>query len=314
MYPHEIANKKILISPLNWGFGHVSRCLPLIDQLLKQENSIFIACNKEQKKIISNYFNSHKLIYIEHQGYPFEFNKKGNFIYDVLKRSYKLYKRFVSEKKEVNHLTTQFQIDIIISDHRYGFFSKKITSIFITHQINLPLTGLFKFMDTVHKKMIRNFNIVWVLDDKKSTYAGKLSLNSTFKNCFYIGIKSRFSFYLPLEKTIEQVVIISGPEPHAQLFFESELIKASKIQGVTYFISPKKYKYNDNNKNIIIESSDNWITKDKLILKSKKIISRSGYSTIMDIATLKIDCELIPTKGQKEQEYLKIRHSKKYCK
>jgi UDP-N-acetylglucosamine:LPS N-acetylglucosamine transferase len=40
------------------------------------------------------------------------------------------------------------------------------------------------------------------------------------------------------------------------------------------------------------------------ILKSKIIIARSGYSTIMDLSVLNKKAIFIPTPGQTEQEYL----------
>src|SRR4029079_1108400 len=43
---------------------------------------------------------------------------------------------------------------------------------------------------------------------------------------------------------------------------------------------------------------------NRLILSSDMIISRPGYSTIMDIATLGKKAIFIPTPGQPEQEYL----------
>jgi UDP-N-acetylglucosamine:LPS N-acetylglucosamine transferase len=40
------------------------------------------------------------------------------------------------------------------------------------------------------------------------------------------------------------------------------------------------------------------------MLQSSLIISRSGYSTIMDLVVLEKKAVLVPTPGQTEQEYL----------
>ena len=68
--------------------------------------------------------------------------------------------------------------------------------------------------------------------------------------------------------------------------------------------NPKKYLLNINETNIRVLDGENWIIKDEVIMKAKKIISRSGYSTIMDIIELEADFEYFPTKGQAEQIYL----------
>ena len=44
------------------------------------------------------------------------------------------------------------------------------------------------------------------------------------------------------------------------------------------------------------------------ILKSKLVVCRAGYSSIMDLDVLKKDAILIPTPGQTEQEYLTKHH------
>jgi len=189
--------------------------------------------------------------------------------------------------------------------------------IFFTHK-RIGLNGnefyLYKFRsmvvdadDILHKhdkKLLKKFQTIWVLDTHDSQYAGKLSTNHSFKNIEYIGPKSRFSLYPKTEKTISKVVIISGPEPYSEQFFKSEYSISLKKNEPTVFILPRIYPTELKNKNCeFIESSD-WKTCDLIILKAQIIFSRTGYSTIMDIAELNVKSVLIPTKGQKEQEYL----------
>ena len=302
MKPDDIKNKTILISALNWGMGHVSRCIPIIHQLIEQNNQLIIACSLNQEKIYKNYFPH--LIYIEHNDFPFKFKGNGNFERDLTFNFIQLYKRFQLEKKEVEKITSKYAVDIIISDHRYSFISKKCYSIFLTHQINMPVSWFMKWIDGIHKKLVSQFNFVWIIDNLDSKYAGKLSRNKTLKKAEYIGIKSRFSLYPKEEKIIPTVVIISGPEPYAELFFNSQLKIAQTKIDKTVFIVPKKYILENESEKIEIIQSNDWKQIDSIILKAKKIISRAGYSTIMDIAFLETNSELIPTPGQKEQEYL----------
>ena len=117
MRPETIFNKTILLSPLNWGMGHVARCISLIHQLIQQENRLIIACSESQKQIFKSYFPD--LVYENHEGYPFKFNGKGNFGKDLLFSFFNLNKRLKREKKEVNELVEKYDVDIILSDHRY---------------------------------------------------------------------------------------------------------------------------------------------------------------------------------------------------
>lgn len=308
MLPSEVFAKNVLISPLNWGMGHVARCIPLISQLLEQNNLIFIACNESQREIFEFYFINKNVTYIEHEGYPFRFKGKGKFWLDMLIDSVRLSKRKSNELLEVDSLIDIYKIDIIISDHRYGFFSKKCKSIFMTHQLNLPVKGVFKIVQKIHENEISKFHYIWVLDDEKSTVAGKLSRNYGKFEVHYIGLLSRFSLYDKTEKVFPNVVIVSGPEPYAEQFYLEQLRIAKELTIETIIISPKLYSSAIEDSKIRVLCSENWIEKDEVILRAKKITSRSGYSTIMDILELKSDFEYFPTNGQSEQIYLSKLH------
>jgi hypothetical protein len=180
----------------------------------------------------------------------------------------------------------------------------------MTHQLNLPVKGVFKIVQKLHEKELRKFHFIWVLDDEKSTFSGKLSRNYGKFEVHYIGLLSRFSLYEKIDKVFPNVVIVSGPEPYAEQFFLEQLSISKALSLQTIIISPKLYVSVIEESNIKVLCSENWIEKDEVILRAKKITSRSGYSTIMDIQELKSDFEYFPTKGQSEQIYLSKLHQK----
>lgn len=301
MLPESIHGKKILISCLNWGYGHVSRSIPLIHRLIQQENKIYFAGSKEQNAIIENYF--HDVNFIEHADYPFQFSGKGNFGTDLLKSYFPLTKRIKREQKEVEQYVIDYGIDVIISDHRYGFYSTKVPSICLVHQLNLALKWHQSAGQIIHHRLLRKFDELWVPDNPNSHFAGKLSKNKSKFNASYIGTLSRFSLEVIQEKTIENMVILSGPLVYAQQLYDQLIV--SMPEDTIYIGSPQ---LKVNSKFNFIPSSD-WKHCDEIILKAKKIISRSGYSTIMDLSVLNVPHKLYATPGQVEQEYLKQIHS-----
>jgi len=298
MLPNEIIEKRILISVLNWGMGHVSRSIGLIHKLLEQKNVVIIACSVEQEEIYTQYFD--KVEFIRHDGYPFRFGGKGNFAWDLTKRFSLLNRRLRDERKEVESLVEERQIDLVISDHRYGFRSDKVPSIFITHQFNLPVKWYELSVNLVHRKLMFRFNLIWIMDYNDSHLAGKLSISGKEKNVIYIGPFSRFSLYdrAKFEIKYENVLIASGPQIYAQELVDTYFANNNSdgyIVICAYCIQVPKG---------VEKISDSWRVQDEYILSTKKIISRSGYSTIMDLEILKCDYQLIPTQGQAEQEYL----------
>jgi hypothetical protein len=295
--PDEIIDKKILFSVLNWGMGHVARSISIINQLLLQGNQLTIAASNHQRQVYASYFPS--IHFVLHEDYPFNFGVKGNFGFDLLKNSGSLFQHYQKERVLVEKYIVENAIDLVLSDHRYGFYSTKVTSIFITHQVHLPLSYFEKPIQLLHKKLLRNFNEVWILDTKESEFAGELSKKMKGIICTYIGIQSRFKLYpIPTKKTIDLVVVISGPAPYNFLYFQEMFEK----HPLAFFIVPPELKINLMQERFVYASD--WKKCDEVILAAKKICSRSGYSTLMDIFYLGIPYTITPTPGQPEQRYL----------
>ena len=216
MKPNEIYNQRILLSALNWGYGHVARCIGLVHQLKSQGNTIIVACSEDQRGIFQQYFDD--IEYKYHAPYPFKFKGKGNFSWDLLLTWPKLSKRRYLEHQECDKMVEELGIDLVISDHRYGFYSEKAPSFFITHQLNLPVSSMEILIQKKHIKLMKQFSEIWVMDFEDHRFAGKLSENNNGLSIKYIGPYSRFSAYEDSQFSLEDhtVLIASGPDIYAQ--------------------------------------------------------------------------------------------------
>lgn len=295
MRPEDIRDKRVLLSPLNWGMGHVSRCIGLIHELLEQRNEIFIACDEEQKQIFKWYFPD--VNFISHEGYPFHFGGKGNFGWDLSIKFRSLRDRLKKELAFTESKADELKIDVILSDHRYGFYSEKVPSVFITHQYHLPVRGIRAAADSLHKKRMCPFDHIWIMDYEGGKLSGKLTAGIEDDRVEFIGPYSRFSVYTEQEeKSEEVVVVISGPEIYAQQL----ATKMEQKYPKALFICPASIELASERRRM----SGNWKEQDTAILNAQRLVSRSGYSTIMDLEVLKIPALLYPTPGQAEQIYL----------
>ena len=300
MKPSEIKNSKILLSPLNWGLGHVSRCIGLINELLLNENDIVIACSNAEREIFETYFDV--LTFELHDGYPFNFNGKGNFALDLLLSFQNLRQRLKQELLEVSEMVEKYAPDYILSDHRYSFRSNKVESVFITHQLNLPVKWYQKSIQKWHIKLVKEFDDVWVMDYPDSRLAGDLSLSSKFVNSQYIGPYSRFMLKSELSDNNESIILIaSGPNVYAQQLISEQYQQGMRIICASDLLIPQGAKK--------IEGS--WMDFDKEIRNCDLVITRSGYSSIMDSEFLDCTFQFSPTAGQSEQEYLFRLHDRK---
>ncbi|MDX1830124.1 MAG: glycosyltransferase [Lutibacter sp.] len=212
----------------------------------------------------------------------------------------------VKERKIVSDLIEKESISGIISDNRFGVYSNKIPSVYITHQLNVLSGNTTRITSKIHQYLIKKFDVCWVPDvATKYNLSGELSNIKPNKiKTKYIGILSRFKYKeIPKKHTI--LVLLSGVEPQRTLF-ENKLIKElSNFKGnvllVRGILNESKIK-TPSNFTVVNYLLANEL--EKAILQSTLVIARSGYSTIMDLAVLNANVLFVPTPKQFEQEYL----------
>lgn len=302
MMPKQLIKQKILYAVLDWGYGHVTRSIGIIRELVAQENHITLACNSEQELLFKSYFPD--VNYVQLEGYQLSFGGKGNWSWDLWKQRRSFLKTIQLEHHFVNDFCQKNDIDVIISDHRYGFYSGQITSIFVTHQLHLPISNFFFFIQAWHEKQLRKFSTIWVLDDKQSCLAGKLSKSIQHPSLCYIGWKSRFLKQGHVPVKFDYLIVISGPKPYSEQFLDEILLKLNFTDKKVAIIHPISVKILTQSNNFTLFKTENLREQDQLFYESETIISRAGYSTLMDLKILDKKGILFPTKGQKEQEYL----------
>lgn len=304
--------KRILVAPLNWGLGHATRCIPIINALIKNNFLPVIASDGIALHLLKKEFP--ELEYLELPAYDITYAKSRYlFKLKLLQHSPKVLKVIKAEKKVIEHIVETHAIDGIISDNRLGVFNKNIPCVFITHQLQV-LSGNTTWISTkLHLRIIKKFNECWVPDSKSvPNLSGKLGhLKSNNINIKYIGPLSRFTKKeSPIKNNL--MVLLSGPEPQRSFLEEKLLKELESFSGSILFVRGviEEHTTIDTKNNMTIY---NFMTSDlleKSLNESEYIISRSGYTTIMDLAKLGKKAFFIPTPGQFEQEYLAVRLNK----
>ncbi len=300
----------VLISPLNWGLGHATRIIPLIRQLSDDGKKLIVAAEKKQLILLKTEFPD--LDFIEMKCPEITYSTSGNQFFKIMFQVPKFILNIWREHHFLNKIINDKQIDLIISDNRYGMFSKQIPSLFITHQISPKLPSGLSFLEKLtarlHRLFINRFDACLIPDfENEINLSGNLSHQKKMpENSHFIGILSRFS--VP-QKTPEQIyeiaAVISGPETQRSVFeavITKELSKI-KLKSILILGKPNADIYN-HSQNIDIRSHVSASEMQEIILSSKYIVTRAGYSSIMDLVNLQKTAIIIPTPGQSEQEYL----------
>lgn len=299
--------KRILVAALDWGLGHAARCIPIITELQQRNCEVFIASSGRALKLLQKEFP--QLTSFELEGYDPQYPASGSMVWSMAFQLPKFLKIISREHYQTERIVSQQKIDVVISDNRYGCFSRRAKSVIITHQLNIQMPKWWKWMqqrvNNYNYKKLKQFSECWVPSILDS-FIPALTNSKTDLNVRHIGYVSRF-VKKNLGKKYQLCAICSGPEPQRTIF-EKMLMKELKKSPLTSIVIRGKTEvmnqyYNKNEKITIA----NFLTAEAMneaIEQSEMIIARSGYSTVMDLAKLNRKAILIPTPAQTEQELI----------
>jgi len=303
-------NKNILVAPLNWGLGHSTRCIPIIRELEKNGFTPIIASDGTALALLKKEFPH--LTALELPSYQIEYAKKGeNFKWKLIKNSPKTINAILSEKQLIKKWIAAYDLKGIISDNRLGVYSKKVRSVFMTHQLTV-LSGKTTWISSkLHQFFINKFDECWVPDvNEIPNLTGKLGhLKDSNLNIRYIGILSRLEKKI-LEVKYDIMILLSGPEPQRTILEERLIDEIHNTKENIVFIKGKVEKEQKKEQvgNVTFYNFMQSEELEKTFNESEMVLCRSGYTTVMDLCKLEKKAFFIPTPGQFEQEYL----AKKY--
>lgn len=305
---------KVLVAPLDWGLGHATRCVPVIKEFLLQGAEVEIAVVKANASLFREIFPdvrqrlapSYNIVYPKH-GYNMGLWLVKNSVH--LKNVMRFEHRFAEEMVE------RHGYDVLFSDNRFAFYSEKAYNIYMTHQRRIAFPPAFSAFEKVgmmwHASVMKHFDEVWVPDlEDAPGYAGSMShVESCPRPLKFVGALSRFApenGLAKVPKTIDVLAIVSGVEP-ARSQFASDLREI--LQNLP---GHHKMVLGNPNENLRSWTEGNIEFHDHLptaefadaVRHARLVVSRGGYSTVMDMAMLGAKCVFVPTPGQYEQSVL----------
>ncbi len=300
--------KRILVAPLNWGLGHVARCIPLVRALESLGVEVVLASDGAALRLLKAEFP--QLPAFELPSYRIRY-ESSNMVRNIAFQLPRMLYAVRAEQWATERLVREHGIQGIISDNRYGCFSGKARSVILTHQLHLrvPNRLLQWSANRVLHRALLKFDEIWVPDvaAEDQNLSGELSHGKPARHpeVRFIGPLSRLQPDAS-EAEYDVAVVLSGPEPQRtyleQRLLEQAMLLPQKfivIQGKT---QAKEHQYLAENVEVV-----SYLTSRELnavLLASQLLVCRSGYTSIMDLAALGKKALLIPTPGQTEQEYL----------
>ena len=289
--------------------GHATRCIPLISYLLERGWELTLAGEGNIADLLTKEFPQLRVIPLK--GYRISYPKKGAlFIPKILMQVPKIVHSIKNEHQWLDHQLDSNQWDLIISDNRYGLYTTRTSTVFITHQLGI-ISGFGRMGDgllrTLLYRWINRFNSCWIPDAAGDiNIAGKLSHPLSMPNHYaFIGPLSRLNKAKPLAGE-HLLVLLSGPEPQRTILENKLIDQLSNIDETVVFVRglPSAAPLMMNRGRIQFENHLDANALSEMLSTAKAVICRSGYSSVMDLLKLKKRALLIPTPGQTEQVYL----------
>ena len=318
---------KILIAPLNWGLGHATRCIPLIRQYLEQGDEVVLGGDGESLLLLQRHFPQLRVIQLPSLELRYTANDQQRGFY--LRAIPALLRFTIADHYYLRQQLAIEHFDLIISDNRFGLFTRQTRCVYITHQLYVRLPRRLRIFQplarALHACVFKRYHEVWVPDyaSMENSLAGELCHGGGFDSYVkYIGPLSRFTSSEGTPKELRRnseysvVAILSGLEPQRSIFEQAILERYAntpdKVLIVRGKVAEAQTKISRNNITMVASLSDQALL--EATEQATTIIARSGYSTIMDLAVLGLlhKAELHPTPGQSEQEYLASLHSTPY--
>lgn len=304
----------VLFCILDWGIGHATRSIPLIRHLQLEGYEVILGGSGESLNIAGAAFPGLKIIPLPPMkvSYNDEDKKLGWVLLWQLPR---LFRALLLEKYSMRRICKKHNIKAIISDNRYGCHHKSIPSVLIIHQLTLtppsPFSFLFTLLNWIHHKLLRRFDEIWVPDTPAHLLSGDLSrTNKPIGKTKFIGALSRFKEWEKndLIEDYDLCAILSGPEPQRSILEKKIIQQLQGMQGRYALVRgcPGSDSHVHLTAHLSLFDFLDQETLGSLIERSRVILCRSGYSSLMDFSGSGKKLIMVPTPGQTEQEYLAI--------
>ncbi|GAC1531658.1 MAG: glycosyltransferase [Sediminibacterium sp.] len=292
--------------------GHATRCIPLIKALAAHGYEVYIGAAGAQEVLLKKEFP--RIPFVHLKGYKVRYSRsKWLFMITMALQVPRLVKVIRYEHRWLAEKTAQYGFDLVLSDNRFGLYSAKIPSIFMTHQLTVkaPFAWMERLVQKINYGYINRFTTCWVPDAAGTNNLGGL-LSHPAKMpeipVQYIGLLSRFQQREVIKK-YDYCILLSGPEPQRTML-EKKIIRQIAVRQEHILLVRGKPGSSEQPvlpANITLHNHLTTAELEVALMESGTVICRSGYTSLMELLSLQKKILLIPTPGQTEQEYLAAR-------
>lgn len=312
--------KRVLFAVHDWGLGHASRSLVLIKPMLERgdEVTILMAPSAGLELLKSELGGTCE--FLTYRDMPKPFSRFPALFYLRMSLAVPwVLNHFRLEHRLTERLVRERGFDLVISDSRFGAWSRAVPSYCIFHSLRQIVPGrpraLEKLVEAGQRRLLSGYARVLVPDVEE--YPG-LSGDLGHRPDLDWG-EGRLAYLGPLSgvrpsgaaEDIDYFFSVSGIEPQRRLFEARVLDAVPRLAGriVVTRGEPSAAGERRQLAGATVYGYLDRRAQAEMMSRARITVTRSGYTTLMELAELGKKALFVPTPGQSEQEYLATLHA-----
>ncbi|HJR10235.1 MAG TPA: glycosyltransferase [Rhodanobacteraceae bacterium] len=316
--------RRVLYGVYHWGLGHATRSLGLIRALLVRGDAvtIVIAPGAGMRLLQSELGGACEFCPFPDTPAPFSRYPAVFYLRMTAAMPWVL-AGYRSEHHLAERLVAERHFDCVVSDSRLGLWSRAAPSYCIFHSIHqrVPFFSSFTewFVEWGQRHLLRGFSKILIPDVAEAGgLSGWLGHDPVFDwgegRLVYIGPLSSVP-RIDVEQDIDVFFSVSGIEPQRGLLENLVLQALPKLSGkiVVTLGRPQDEGQSREIAGATVYSYLDRQRQAEMLNRAKLVMTRSGYTTLMELAGLGRKALFVATPGQSEQEYLAKFHRERGC-
>lgn len=309
---------KVLFAVHDWGLGHATRDLVVIRALLAAGHAVGIIAAGRALAFIRSTFGA-RCRYHELRDIPKPLGRHPATFYLRMSLAMpQVYAVFRRERLFARGLCRRYGYDRIISDSRFGVALDDVPSFYIFHSLRQIIPGrprwLEHFVEHGQQRLLRRARAILVPDERRGGgLAGDLCHDMACDwgaRVHYVGPLCD-ARRLDCAQDVRCFISVSGAEPQRGILARAVLRQVHDLHGrvVVALGQPEKPGVVADDGRVTVHGFLDRDEQIRMMNRARVVVTRSGYTTLMELSQIGRRALLIPTVGQSEQEYLARLHA-----
>ena len=307
--------RRVLFALHDWGLGHAARSLVLIRPMLERGDQITILMAESAGLRLLKSELGEACDYYVYRDIPKPFSRYPAMFYVRMSLSMPIVSaRFKLEHRLTERLVKARGIDLVVSDSRFGVWSSQVPSYCIFHSLRQIIPGrpggLERLVEWGQRGLLKGFTKVLIPDaEPDGGLSGDLGHHPDLDwgegRLQYLGPLSGVE-RMDVEEDVDYFFSVSGIEPQRGLLERKVLEALPHLSGriVVTLGRPEAAGEKYERDGATIYGYLNRKDQAEMLNRAHVVFTRSGYTTLMELAELGKRALFVPTPGQSEQEYL----------